>query len=44
MSIAQFALAERSIAETRIKPRQGKTPLKRLAIARSDAGTTPEAR
>ena len=44
MSIAQFCVAERSIAETRAKPRSGKTPSARLAIAQSDRATTPEAR
>lgn len=44
MSIAQFSLAERSIAETLVRPRRGKTPAKRLTIARGDRAATPEAR
>ena len=44
MSIALFGPSERSITETQVRPRRGRPPRERLAVARSDRAATPEAR
>ena len=44
MSIALDAVAERSIADTKVKPRNGRTPVTRLTIAQSDRAVILEAR
>lgn len=44
MSIALDAVAERSIADTKVRSRSGRTPNSRLTVAQSDRAVLLEAR